>query len=140
MNYFTDKELYRSTTATSKGIDNTPLEKEMNRLKDIRDRYLNPIRELYGKPIKISSGYRCPQLNSLIGGKNTSNHLKGEAVDLVPLDGDVQCLFTLIKKFLDQNKLPFDELIFEKSKNSVWVHLAIRETNNRSKFITLLNA
>ena len=87
-NYFKEHELYQSYTANINNVDNTPNKEEMERLLYLRDKYLNPIRERYGGPIIISSGFRNEKLNTLVGGARTSNHLFGEAVDLVPTDGN----------------------------------------------------
>lgn len=140
-NYFKEHELYQSYTANINNVDNTPNKEEMERLLYLRDKYLNPIRERYGGPIIISSGFRNEKLNTLVGGERTSNHLFGEAVDLVPTDGNKEKLFKVIKEYLEETKLPFDELLFERnSKGKVWVHFAVRQrkgTPNRSKILRL---
>lgn len=140
-NYFKDSELYYSYTAEQHQIDNSPSQEVINRLLHIRDKYLNQIRESYGGPIRISSGYRCDKLNKMVGGSSTSNHLFGEAIDIVPIDGNVNKLFLTIKDYLEETKLPYDELFFERnSRGSVWVHFAVRQrqgTPNRSKMARL---
>lgn len=140
-NYFKEHELYQSSVAQQQGINNTPGKQELDRLLHIRDNYLNPIRDKLGEPIIVSSGYRCPELNKKVGGASTSNHLTGEAVDLVVRSGNIKKLFNTIESFLKESNLPFDELLFEKSsKGSVWVHLAVRQRSgypNRSKILYL---
>ena len=75
MKHFTIGELCASTTADARGIKNTPMLQETGNLKALADNVLDPLREWYGKPIYVNSGYRCPQLNRMVGGKPTSQHL-----------------------------------------------------------------
>lgn len=82
MKYFTITELTKSATATKQGIDNTPSAEVTANLTALVDKVLDPLREIYGKPIYVSSGYRCPKLNKAVGGVSNSQHLKGEAADL----------------------------------------------------------
>jgi len=72
MKYFTIKELTTSSTATRLKIDNTPTEEVVNNLESLVNNILDKIREAYGKPITVNSGYRCPKLNTAIGGSKTS--------------------------------------------------------------------
>ena len=83
--YFTIKELTYSKTAEEKNINNSP---DINIQKHLEEliRFLNPLREAWGKPILVSSGFRCPELNKAVNGSETSAHLIGYAVDLVPKD------------------------------------------------------
>ena len=82
MKYFTIKELCKSSTAVQKGIDNTPNSEIVNNLEQLVDFILDPLREKYGKPIKINSGYRCDRLNKAVGGSATSQHRYGLAADI----------------------------------------------------------
>ena len=75
--YFTISELCKSDTAIEKGIDNTPSSEVVERLNMLIDNVLDPLREWYGKPIYISSGYRCPELNKAVGGVSNSFHTIG---------------------------------------------------------------
>lgn len=134
-NYFKEHELYQSYTADINNVDNTPNKEEMERLLHVRDKYLNPIREKFGSAIKISSGYRGEWLNKKVGGVSNSNHLFGFAFDLQPVNNKAKELFKCIKDFLQESSLPYDELIYEYSGNTIWVHFAVRDTNNRSKVI-----
>lgn len=120
MKYFTIKELCNSSTATQKGIDNTPNSEIVNNLEQLVDQILDPLRKRYGKPIKVNSGYRCPQLNKAVKGSVNSQHLKGLAADITA--GSVKenkILFELIQEL----KLPFDQLIDEKKFS--WIHVSI---------------
>ena len=85
---------------------------------------LDNIREFYGKPIIITSGYRCPELNAKVGGKPNSQHLKGEAADL---RFDVDLLNCIIQFF------HFDQLITEKSKNTKWIHISFLKDKDKER-------
>ena len=132
MKYFTIKELCRSTTADRKGIDNRcGIDIEAN-LTALVDNVLDPLREWYGKPIVVNSGYRCPALNKAVGGATTSQHMSGQAADIDT--GDRQqnkLLFEHIRK-----NLPFDQLIDE--SNFAWVHVSYRaDGRNRNQVLKL---
>lgn len=116
--YFTLEELTKSNTALSYGIDNTPPERFVPNLHRLMD-YLDKVREAYGEPMRVSSGYRSPQLNSLVGGSSTSQHKQGLAADLIVPDLDR--LFGVIRKLGG-----FDQLIDERPKGrGRWVHVSI---------------
>ena len=76
------KELTKSSMADKLGIDNTPTTEAAVRLTTLVTHVLDPLREMYGKPITVNSGYRCPQLNAAVGGAKTSQHMRGEAADI----------------------------------------------------------
>ena len=76
--YFTLDEL----TVTNTGLVNSPSKMEINKLKMLVENVLDPLRTLYGKPIKVNSGYRSPLVNKTIGGVATSEHVKGQAADI----------------------------------------------------------
>ena len=121
--HFTIEELYASATAKARGIQNKPGTAEIINLVYLAAYVLEPLREAMGEPIKIGSGYRCPQLNSAVGGVSNSQHLTGQAADLC-IDGDMKKgkrWFEWIKTHLD-----FDQLIWEKNPKtgSCWVHVS----------------
>mgnify|MGYP001024757040 FL=1 len=87
MKYFTLKELTRSTTATAKGIDNTPTPEVEKNLTLLVENVLDPLREIYGKPITVNSGYRCPELNKAVGGSKTSDHCFDEKTEILTTKG-----------------------------------------------------
>lgn len=123
MKYFTIKELCKSSTATAKGIDNSPNSEIVKNLEQLIDNILDPLRERYGKPITVNSGYRCPELNKAVGGSKTSQHMKGLAADItVGSPKKNKVLFDLIKEM----DLPFDQLIDEKKLS--WVHVSYSTT------------
>ena len=82
MTYFTIKELCKSSTAKKLNIDNTPSDEIKKNLTVLVDECLDPIREVFGNPIMVTSGYRCPQLNAACGGSSTSEHKTGFAADI----------------------------------------------------------
>ena len=80
--HFTLDELMKSQTALRLGLDNTPVAEELEALAQLCEKVLEPIREHYGLPVVVSSGYRSPAVNKAIGSKSTSQHTKGEAADI----------------------------------------------------------
>ena len=128
MKYFTLNELTASSTAKRKGIDNTPDATVRANLTALVANILDPLREAYGKPIVVSSGYRCPKLNRAVGGAAKSQHVTGQAADIHTLSdtpADNKKLFDLIQSL----KLPFDQLINEYNFN--WVHVSFSPRNRR---------
>lgn len=129
MQYFTIKELSASTKARKMGIDNTPTAEAVANLTALVEAVLDPLRNRYGHPIHVSSGYRCPRLNKSVGGEKTSQHMTGEAADIyVTNPKDKAMLFSLIYYLL-----PFDQLIWEKGTDEApaWIHVSYRVGNNR---------
>lgn len=120
MKYFTIKELTRSETATRMKIDNTPSAVVVKNLTTLVDKVLDPLRELYGKPIYITSGYRCPRLNRAVGGVVNSQHLTGQAADINQGSHEEnRRIFTFIEEYCD-----FDQLLWE--NGGAWVHVSYR--------------
>lgn len=129
MQYFTINELSASTEARKMGIDNTPTTEAVDKLTALVEAVLDPLRNRYGHPIHVSSGYRCPRLNKAVGGEKTSQHMTGEAADIyVASAKDKAMLFSLIYYLL-----PFDQLIWERGTDEApaWIHVSYREGNNR---------
>lgn len=112
--YFKVSEILCSNTAKKHNIDNTPTDETIIDNLNYTLNRLNEIREQYGKPIYINSGYRCDELNVLVGGVKDSKHRLGLAVDL-RWDTD-------LIDFLVEN-CSFDKLIREKAGKSKWIHL-----------------
>ena len=135
-NYFTVEELCYSNTAKAKGINNTPTPAIREKLQALIINCLNPIREKYGKPIRISSGYRCPQLNKEVGGVANSQHVTGEAADLVPTSGG--SLNAIFKAAIEVGG--YDQLIYEQnSKGSKWVHVSYDVNKHRGQILSYKN-
>ena len=123
-NYFTNNELTDSETAKRLRIKNEPTKEQWINLFAIRDNVLNPLREKFGKPIRITSGFRSTELNKAVGGKSTSQHTKGEAVDITAINkADNKELFELCKT------LDFDQLIDE--SNLTWIHISYKVPNRK---------
>lgn len=131
MKYFTIKELTKSSTAEAKGIDNTPTPEVERNLTALVDNVLDGVREIYGKPITVNSGYRCPELNRAVGGSATSDHVKGMAVDLTGGNKiENERLFNIIK-----HNFHFSQLIDE--KNFSWVHVSYNPNNLKNQTLKL---
>lgn len=126
---FTLEELVRSATASRLSIPNTPSVSVIGNLTQLCQRILQPLRDAYGKPIIVNSGYRSQALNKAIGGAKNSQHMRGQAADITapqPPNGGVpqenRKLFELIQRL----NLPFDQLIDE--KNYSWIHVSFSDT------------
>ena len=109
MKHFTVSEMLKSDTAIKQRLWNgAPKEAEEN-LKALVDEVLDPLREAYGRPIRVNSGYRCPKLNTLVGGTPNSQHMRGEAADIQPVVGNEADLPELARILIENGK--FDQLI-----------------------------
>lgn len=114
---------------------------EYNNIMNLINKLLNPLRERLGKPIKVTSGYRPLALNKAVGGAPNSNHLYGCAAD-IHTGNDSSDNVSIVTSLLSLN-IPYDEVIcegaiFNKNGELVsckWVHVALRQTNNRRKFL-----
>ena len=128
---FTLEELTASATAKAKGISNNPGQTDIVNLCGLVHNVLQPLRDWWGKEVKIGSGYRSLALNRAVGGVSNSQHMKGEAADLC-IDGDMQkgkSWFQFIKQHCE-----FDQLIMEhNSKGTYWVHVSYRCDGNNHK-------
>lgn len=127
-------EITRSDTAKRHGIDNTPNAEHLENFKLLADKVFEPIREHFKTPIFISSGYRSKALNAFIKGSESSQHCKGQAID-IDMDGSNgevtnRMVFDFIK-----NKLDFDQLIWEFGTdfNPDWVHVSYVKGKNRKQ-------
>jgi len=131
---FTLDELLASATAKQKHIINAPGVDEVCNLCALVHNVLQPLRDAMGEPIKIGSGYRCPQLNKAVGGVSNSQHMKGEAADLC-IDGDMAKGRKWMTWIMDN--CDFDQLIWEhNAKGTYWVHVSYRaDGKNRRQVI-----
>lgn len=130
--YFTINELCKSDTANARGIDNTPTDEIKENLEALIENVLDPLREAYGKPIYINSGYRCPELNKAVGGVSTSEHQSGRAADIDTHDYEEnKKLFKLIQEL----NLPFRQLIDE--SNLSWVHVSYNPNDIKRQVLKL---
>ena len=121
--HFTLEEFTRSSTAKSRGINNTVPLQFIPSLRNLCEKVLEPLREQVKEPVIISSGYRCPALNKAVGGKNTSQHMKGEACDISMEDKEK--LRKWIAILMDGD---FDQLIFERNRRTghCWIHVSCK--------------
>lgn len=128
MKYFTLEEFQRSETAHRMGIDNSIPLLYIPNITRLVDNVLDPLREAYGNPIRITSGYRCPKLNKAVGGVYGSQHQYGMAADIVGTPntrGELYKLASLVKSL----NLEHDQMILEKNS---WIHISYKEGSNRN--------
>jgi zinc D-Ala-D-Ala carboxypeptidase len=121
--HFSYAELTKSTTASRKGISNAPSKEHAANLVTLCNEVLEPLRKLYGRPIRISSGYRSPALNKLVGGSLASHHCLGMAVDIDQGSAaENMKIFNLLKAYGS-----FTQLIYEFGNledGPDWVHVS----------------
>ena len=128
--YFTLDEMTTSQTATRANIDNIPTGSELESLK-FTAQQMDKVRQHLGKPVFISSGYRSPKVNKLVGGVPSSQHTKGEAVDFTcPNFGTPR----EIVKSLKSSGIDFDQLILEFDR---WVHISFTRNSNRKQVLVI---
>lgn len=134
MIYFSVEELTASATALREGIDNRPNKCAYHLLHVLVDQLLDPIREEWGEPIVVSSGYRCKELNALVGGAKNSHHLLGCAADIIAGNrADHRKLFRLIVKMQQQGQIHFTQLIWE--GDGRWIHISYVPSDLRCQVI-----
>ena len=134
--YVSLAEVTRSDTAKRKGIDNNPTPEHLENLKVICEEVFDKVREHFGVPIFISSGYRSAALNKAIGGSATSDHNNRRTLDL-DQDGHGNGVTNMdVFKFIKDN-LEFDQLIYEfgTDKNPDWVHVSYNNGGKQRKQI-----
>lgn len=139
--YVSLAEVTRSDTAKRRGIDNTPQGQHLENLKVICEEVFDKVREYFGVPIFISSGYRSAGLNKAIGGSSTSDHSLGRALDL-DQDGHGNGVTNADVFNYIKNNLEFDQLIWEfgTSKNPDWVHVGYRKGANRKQVLRAIKS
>ena len=118
-------EVIRSDSAKRNGISNMPTGEHIANFMLLAEKIFEPIREHFGVPIHISSGYRSKELNAKIGGSATSQHCKGQAVD-IDMDGSTNGVTNADVFNYIKDNLPFDQLIWEfgNEDNCDWVHVS----------------
>lgn len=124
MKWFKLDEFVRSNTAKAKKIDNTPNEVIIEHLKALVDNTLDPLREKWGKPIHVNSGYRCPALNKAVGGATNSGHMYGFAADI---DAGSKTSNQKLWHLVLDNNIPFTKMINEQDYS--WLHIAFDAKN-----------
>ena len=132
MRYFTIEELSKSATAARLGLKNKPDAAARKALTALTEQVLDPLRKAWGRPIVVNSGYRCPALNTAVGGAVNSQHVYGEAADIEDYSRSRAMNAKLFQKIRELG-LPFDQLIYE-SPNSAgpdWVHVSYGPRHRR---------
>jgi len=132
---FTLHELTKSETALRLGIDNTPGEKEIGNLKVLCERVLQPVRDHFGKGVKVNSGFRHPDVNAKVGGSRTSDHTRGQAADIeIPGVPNAE-----LAEWIRDN-LEYRQLILEfytpGIPDSGWVHVSYVAEDNKKEVLT----
>jgi zinc D-Ala-D-Ala carboxypeptidase len=132
---FTLKELTKSDTADRLDIDNTPNEEQIESLRLLCENILQPVRDHFGKPVKITSGFRCAALNQAAGGSSNSDHCRGQACDF-EIDGVPN---PELAQWIADN-LQYTQLILEfytqGQPNSGWVHASFNPDNLKCQSLT----
>lgn len=134
MRFFKFIEMVRSSKADEFNIDNWPKDADIIDNIIFTMECLDKIREEYGLPLSVSSGYRCPELNRAVGGSKTSQHMKGQAADINL--GSVEknrAFFNWCSANIEI--LPIDQLIDESHYS--WVHLSFTKENQRHQVLHL---
>jgi len=132
---FTLEEMIKSETALRHDMDNTPGEKEIGNLKVLCEKVLQPVRDHFGKGVKVNSGFRHPDVNAKVGGSKTSDHCRGQAADIeIPGVPNAE-LAEWIKDNLD-----YRQLILEYYQigvpDSGWVHVSYVAEDNKKEVLT----
>lgn len=128
---FALSEITHSNTAKRLGIENEPTETHLQNMQHLVDNLLQPLRDAIG-PIRVSSGYRNPELNRAIGGSRSSQHCKGEALDLQFWQmGEMNN--KVIYDWILQSGLEFDQMINE--FDFAWVHISLKKKSNRKQIL-----
>jgi zinc D-Ala-D-Ala carboxypeptidase len=133
--HITLEEAINSPTALRLKIDNKPSDIVLESMKLVAEKCFEPLREWYGKPIKVNSFYRSLALNKAVGGSATSQHVKGEAIDLTGGSKEEN------KKIFDWCKanLVFDQLLWEYGDDNGpdWVHISYKVSMNRNQILVV---
>jgi len=129
--HITWKEATHSETAESLGINNEPGKSALKAMQYVANNVFEPARNHFGKPIRVSSFFRCRELNKAIGGSKSSQHVHGEAIDMVAIGFTNKELFDFIRQ-----RGIFDQLIAEfpdENEEPKWVHVSLKMQNNRKQ-------
>lgn len=132
---FTLNELTQSETALRKGLDNAPTQEVISALQVLAVNVLQPVRDHYGKGVKVNSGYRSPEVNASVGGSKTSDHCKGQAADIEIPGVPNKELALYIRDNLEYTQLIL-EAYTEGVPDSGWVHVSYDPTNLKKQVMT----
>lgn len=131
--YFTLEEMTASATAKRKGINNTPSESIKINLQRLVKNVLDPLREEWGAPIIVTSGYRSVRLNAAVGGARSSAHVYGQAADIRTVSDRPEDNKKLCDLLIKLN-LPYDQVIDEFGCD--WIHVSHKESGNRGQLLS----
>ena len=131
--HFTLEELSLSSTAARHGIDNTPPPEVVTELIRLCLTVLEPARALLQEPFHTDSGYRCPEVNALVKGSKHSQHMLGQAADIVPGKLNLQAAFDKVRS----SAVPYDQLILE---CNAWLHLSCSADNVGPRRMALIGS
>ena len=128
---FTKEEMLASATARLRNISNIPTDEHLSSLRKLCTDVLQPIRNKYGKPIQVTSGYRSYLLNKAVGGAKVSQHLKGEAADIICDDNHK--LWDIICEMILKGEIKVGQLINE--KNLRWIHVSLPDHSHYNQIL-----
>lgn len=129
---FTLEELTASRTAKAKGIANIPGDEEIHNLEVLVENVLQPLRDIVQEAVKVTSGYRCVELNKAVGGAPNSYHLFGAAADIKPTKNSKYALIDWVNIIYEH--LPYNELILENYPDG-WVHVGYLPWRSNKKLM-----
>lgn len=133
MIFFSIEEFVRSDTAKRYGIDNRPDMETEGHIREFIETILDGIRGDWGRPVYVSSGFRCLRLNRLVGGAALSGHRYGWCADLRVKDRSIREFAIFVKSWMERNGYAWDELVFERSGRTEWVHFAWKGYGGRQR-------
>ena len=132
--WFKFSDFVDSEKAKELGIDNKPDDRAIKNIVTLMA-FLDRMRDAWGGPIIVNSGFRCEELNKAVGGKSTSGHLSGYAADIrMPASGvKIDVFFDWLMRWLGSEKITYDECFLERGKKSIWVHFALYSINEEQR-------
>lgn len=135
-NHLDLSEVTRSESAKRNQISNMPTPEHIENFKLLAEKIFEPIREHFGVPIHISSGYRSEELNAKIGGSSSSQHCKGQAID-IDMDGSTNGVTNKMVFDYIKDNLPYDQVIaeFPENGNIAWVHVSYDLEKQRNQIL-----
>ena len=133
---FRFSEFTYSAKADKYKIDNTPNEQEAANIVELATKILQPIRDKYGKSIRIGSGFRCAKVNKIVGGSTSSQHMTGSAADINAYD-DNGILFRIILDMINNNEITVGQLIWEfgNSVKPAWIHISLPNAGKTNQIL-----
>lgn len=131
-------EFVKSQTAINNGFDNTPTPKAVENLRELCVKILQPVRNHFALPVRINSGYRSANVNRIMGGSPTSQHMLGEAAD-IEIEGVHNAeLWNFITKLPEYDQV-IAEYLEATDPNAGWVHVSYRKGKNRKEAISCIS-